>query len=422
MANSDCKAFSIGLILGTTIALILWGHHSINGPVKLNSSPSEKTKPPSPNHEKSDVANRSSISFTKTIETPTLLMKKDKERDETKLTSGKIIKRNAPPTPKVNEKLVKAIDCDKGVISLEHRFDGCLNAKRPCEANELLVLKDLIETGTSIDILYTLKNDPGKLTMDRNGKIYRAHCEKVNVTIQPNSKCYAEGLLPILSNGKQRFLGRANFIIENAIEIPCQRKSTEVEVRSQIKDYLAMVYCVENIVLSMMYKINTKLDISHLFNPKSVESLLLIQESFTYGYDKGHFLIKVMKCYKKYSPFVILLYTAIYHSHSIVLFFVACTKRLPFLTSLSFLFRCFKTHRDLSKYIDTQKVKDEKKEKEKLRISMLCEPTDAGFQAQHLVALYESVVDMNNRLNMLEQLHQAPDNPAWSLSQSENQH
>ncbi len=53
---------------------------------------------------------------------------------------------------------------------------------------------------------------------------------------------------------------------------------------------------------------------------------------------------------------------------------------------------------------------------------MLCEPTDAGFQAQHLVALYESVVDMNNRLNMLEQLHQAPDNPAWSLSQSENQH
>ena len=221
--------------------------------------------------------------------------------------------------------------------------------------------------------------------MDRQGQIYRAHCEKVNVSILHDNKCYAEGLLPIVSKGKQRFIGRANFLVENAIEVPCHRKSTEVEVRHQIKDHLAMAYCVENIVLSMVHKI--KLDISHIFNPKSIESLLLIQESFTYGYDKDHLLIKVMKLYKKYSPFAIVLYTVIYHTHSIILFFVACAKRLPFMTSLTFLFRCFKTHRDLGKYIDAQKVKDKTKEKESVRKSMHYETSDAEFQAQHIAAL-----------------------------------
>ena len=110
------------------------------------------------------------------------LIEKEHEKDETKLTSGKIIKRNAPPNPKVNNNYIQAIDCDKGVINREHRFDDCLNAKRSCHDDELLVLKDLIDTGTSIDIFYTLKNDPAKFTMDSDGNIYRAHCATVNVS------------------------------------------------------------------------------------------------------------------------------------------------------------------------------------------------------------------------------------------------
>jgi len=405
------------LLLIITCGLLLWVG-STNDPADSKSSQCEKVKTLSPNHGNHEVVEyRSSIGPIKAIEIPTLPI----EKDETKSTSGKIIKRNAPPIDKVSHNVMEGIDCDLGPISQERRFDGCLNGQRDCEANELLVLKDLIETGTSIDILYTLKNDPGKLTMDRRGNIYRAHCKKVNVTILQNTKCYAEGLIPIVSNGKQRYIGRANFIIKNAIEIPCQRKSTENEVRAQIEDYLAMAYCVENIVLSMVHRINTKLDVSHIFNPKSVESLLLIQESFTYGYDKDHLLIKVVKCYKKYSPFVILIYTVIYHSHSIVLFFVACARRLPFLTSLSFLFRCFKTHRDLRKYLKIQKTKDEKKERESLRKSMHCEISDADFQAQHIAALYESVVDLNNRLKHLEEIHKPTNQSELSLTQSETQ-
>ena len=145
-----------------------------------------------------------------------------------------------------------------------------------------------METGTSVDIVYTLKNDPAKFTMDRNGNIYRAYCQKVNVTILHDNKCYAENLLPIMSDGKQRYLGRGNFLVDYAIEIPCPRLTTENEVRQQISDYMATTYCIENIVLGLVHRINTKLDITALFNPKSIESLLLIQESFTYGYDKQH--------------------------------------------------------------------------------------------------------------------------------------
>ena len=422
MKSLQASLFLFGIVSGSILVLIIWGLNK--GPTKQSSRPEERVEPPSPNHGNFKTENRSSIGTNHSIDLLTLPIDKETEDNETDPTTGNGTRRKARSPSKVNRNKILAIDCDSGKISREHRFDDCINSKRKCHPVELMILKDLIETGTSIDIVYTQKNDPGKLTMDRESKIYRAHCTMVNVSVLHDGNCYAEGLLPIILNGKKRYLGRANFIIENAIEIPCQRKSTEVEVRQQIKDHLAMAYCVENIVLSVVNKINTKLDVSHLFNPKSMESFLMIQESFTYGCSKDSLLVTFVKFYKKFSPFIILLYTSSYQIFSVVLFCVACVKKLPLMTSLGFLFRCFKTHRDLKKYIKQRKEKDELKEKEKRRKSMLIESgtSDSVFHAHHLGHLYDSVVDLNYRLIQLERLHRPTEQTSeWSLARSENQ-
>ena len=422
MKSLQVSLFLFGIVTGSTLVLIVWGHN--NGPTKQIPSPEERVEPPSPNHGNFKTENRSSIEINHSIELLTVPKDKEIEDDETDLTIGKSTGRKARSPSEVNRDKILAIDCDSGRISREHRFDDCINSKRKCHPVELMILKDLIETGTSIDIIYTQKNDPGKLTMDRESRIYRAHCKLVNVSVLHDGNCYAEGLLPIMINGKKKYLGRADFVIENAIEVPCQRKSTEVEVRQQIKDHLAMAYCVENIVLSVVNKINTKMDVSHLFNPKSMESFLMIQESFTYGCSKDSLLVTIVKFYKKYSPFIILLYTSSYQIFSLVLFFIACLKRLPLMTSLGFLFRCFKTHRDLKKYMKQKKEKDGLREKEERRKSMHIESgfSDSVFHAHYLAHLHESVVELNYKLIQLESLHlPTAQNSEWSLTRSENQ-
>ena len=142
-ASLECILSCLGFII--TLGLLLWVN-SINDPVKLKSSQCERVTSLPPNHEKLTVENRSAIGA---IDIPSVLS----DWDETKLTGARIVKRNALPPSKVNNQL-EAIDCDRGVISLENRFNDCRNAKRGCHKDELITLKDLIETGTSIDIFY----------------------------------------------------------------------------------------------------------------------------------------------------------------------------------------------------------------------------------------------------------------------------
>ena len=117
----------------------------------------------------------------------------------------------------------------------------------------------------------------------------------------------------------------------------------------------------------LVHKINTRIDFSALFNSKSVESLMLIKESFTYNCHKNHLLIKFVLAWKKYSPFIFLVYSIVNYSHAISMCFYACFKRLPLKTAFSFIFRCLKHQKDLTKYIDQQEEHNNKKLRMTLR-------------------------------------------------------
>ena len=294
------------------------------------------------------------------------------------------------------------IDCDNGSIRIEQRFEGCL-VNKTCASEDLLMLKDLFQYGYALDILYTIKGDPGKYSMDIKNIIYRITCQKVNLAFLNTGKCYAENLVPVLVNGKKRFLGRSNFLINFAIEVPCRQMKAEDEIKMQISDSMASTYCLESIVLGLVHKINTKIDFSALFNTKSVESLMLIKESFTYNCHKNHLIIKFVLLWKKYSPFIFLLYTVVTYSHAISICLYACFKRLPLKIAFSFIFRCLKHQKDLTKYLEHQKDHDNKKLRMTLRRSYLEQNmTDAEVQAYHLTELYETMIELNKRLKDLE--------------------
>ena len=300
------------------------------------------------------------------------------------------------------------IDCDNGSVRKEVRFDNCL-VNKTCFSEDLMILKDLFQYGYALDILYTIKNDPGKYSMDMKNNIYRINCLKVNLAQIRDGKCYAENLVPVLVNGKKRFLGRSGFLINFAIEVPCKKRNTEEEIKMQISDSMASTYCLESIVLGLVHKINTRIDFSALFNSKSVESLMLIKESFTYNCHKNHLLIKFVLAWKKYSPFIFLVYSIVNYSHAISMCFYACFKRLPLKIAFSFIFRCLKHQKDLSKYIDQQEEHDNKKLRMTLRRSFLEQNmTDSEVQASHLTQLYETIIELNKRLKNLEKSPKSP--------------
>ena len=100
-ASLECLLSCLGLII--TLGLLLWVN-STNDPVKLKSSKCERVTSLLPNHKNHTVEKRSAIGA---IDIPSVLS----DWDETKLTSGRIVKRNALPHSKVNNQL-EAIDCD----------------------------------------------------------------------------------------------------------------------------------------------------------------------------------------------------------------------------------------------------------------------------------------------------------------------
>ena len=295
-----------------------------------------------------------------------------------------------------------ALDCENGSISREYRFEPCLY-NQTCHSEDLLILKDLIQHGYALDIFYITHGDPGKYSMDINNNIYRIQCTEVEVTYIKNKKCYAENLIPILIKGKQRFLGRGRFVVDFAIEVPCEKTTVETQVRQEVSNNLASAYCLEAIVLGLIRQINTQIDFSTLFNDKSMESLIMIKEAFTYGCPKGHLIIRFVLLFKKYSPFIFLGYSILNYSHAVLMFFIAFCKRLPIKIALSFIFRCLKHQKDLKKYLDSQKDLEDKKQRLSLRKSVLeNDMTDEDVQADHIEELYETIIQLNKRLKFIE--------------------
>ena len=178
------------------------------------------------------------------------------------------------------------------------------------------------------------------------------------------------------------------------MEIPCVRTDKNENLKFMVKTNQATNYCLESIVIALIYKLNTKIDITSLFNHKSIESLLLLQDSFIYGTDPRSLLIQLVCIWKKYSPLIFIAYSILYYGHALTMAITSCFKRLPISVSLSFLCRCIKHQKELKKHVETQKKEKDDKMRMSLRHSMTGQAmSDDDVNGRHIATIYENLLD-----------------------------
>ena len=299
---------------------------------------------------------------------------------------------------------ITAFDCDNGIVERSSDFDSCANGNN-CMNYKWLMFHQLVTTGVSHDVYSLIRGKAQKYIMIQNSTIYSLACKKVTVEAVKSKSCYAEDVVPVMLNNERKYLGRFNFLLNDAVEKKCNETTTEYTVKQMVSATLAGQFCINFLIAALLYQYskNSHLDFSTLFNKESLKNFTYLQESFLSGVSPNSTICILLVLYRRIVPGMIFVYTIVSTLWSIVLCGISCAKRLDVITSLSFIFKCLKNTKDLKKEMKI----DKKQKKEQLCMQYRsavgnADKDDMEVTARHLSILYENLVTLTKRVNALE--------------------
>ena len=246
------------------------------------------------------------------------------------------------------------------------------------------------------------------IIMRAGDEIHSAFCPPESVLIIESPLCYANELKPIATrNGKKAFLDRNNFIHSIATEIPCPNLKYAYAYRDRIKDNNIILQGIQTITYAM-HKPSVTYDITNLLDKKSLEHLILFEEK-TLNDDQSEgdnatLTTLIALHYRRHATKIQIAIFSYRLAIDIILLIAGLVNGLPLIKSLGLASGSVKKFIDFSNYLNQHKLNlsDKVNKLKRKQLGVDSEANLSKITSHHLQTLYDSLLDLTNRCEMLE--------------------
>ena len=318
--------------------------------------------------------------------------------------------------------------CQNGKVSRTSLIKSCMTKYRArkgigCDivnkAGWSIMYHEMLNYGASFDMNGAIDGNP-RMLVSVNGEDYMLTCPPVIAKIVPSTKCYSDGALPIIINGKKAFKFRSGLLSKEAHEIPCYHNQTiESAVKRAAEFRLKTLISNELMSSFLFYELDKPFILSRIFDIKHIASIVLLEESFFSGAAADSYVTLFHVLWRKLSPYFFGGYAIFKIGWSVFMFVLAKAMKLNLTHAASFFVPQIKNILDLKKFVLEKRLSNNNTICKEYRKAQN-RKKDAGvadITIEHLTSLYAHASEQSKRIAELErQVMELQGNSSASLT------
>ena len=300
-----------------------------------------------------------------------------------------------------------AFNCDKATVTYDYHMTTYLTDKNSIHRNYKFLMYHMHDSQVTFAHSTRGNETVNHVYVIYKNQAYTAVCPPETVSLVPSTKCYADGVIEVVTKeGNHAFMTSNAFITPVATQITCQDVPIEFLIRSRIHDHFLKVEG-NKLISFALHKSNVLFDFTTLVNNHSMEEFLLLEEKNLNHDNSGNATLTtlIMLQYRRHAFKIQVGLLAFRVALDIVLFVSGLVCGLPILKATALASSSIKKVVDFRNYLSQNKLNRREVILRLQREQLGRDPNVSlsEITSNHLSCIYEAIIALSDRCKALEE-------------------
>ena len=300
-----------------------------------------------------------------------------------------------------------AYDCDKATVAHNNHMSTYLHNHSNIWLSFRFLMHHLHESPVTFAHGTRGNETVNHVYVTHNGEAFVAICPPVNVTVVTSTRCYADGVVEVVTKeGNHLFMATNKFLIPVATPVTCQKFPLETIIKSKIHDHFLKIEG-NKLISFAIHKSNTLFDFTRLVNNHSMEEFLLLEEK-NLNHDNSNnatLTTLAMLFYRRHAVKIQGGMLAFRIALDVILFVSGLACGLPLLKSTALASSSIKKVVDFKNYLAQNRLNQQEQVLRIQRQQLGRDPNVSLSEvtSNHLSCMYEAIIALSDRCKALEE-------------------